>query len=276
MQRSIGFGRAIAALALLAGLTASVAAGQPAAASETTVTIHKSRCSTTAQSYFDECHGNVLSGIGFTIAGRALVTNGSGVTGTAVAPGKVAIAEGAAYRTDGGQFIYCSNPDTGRVLYGDHRTGGSISIKVKAGEHVVCDWFNLVKPQPKGVTITVHAFWCPANTSGDIFTACHKSKYAKAGVFFFAFTGNHGVQDDANSKGTATLKLATDSTGKVNVQVEEELGAITKHGAFVFCSSNGHSGSGNVLGGKTVYDGVINIKVKDGSKVTCDWYNLTP
>jgi hypothetical protein len=266
----------LAVLVILAGLAALLGTAAPTSASETTVTIHKAWCSTKAKSLFDECHGNRVSGIGFTIGGRSLVTNGSGVTGTAVTAGKVTITEGNAYLSDGGQYIYCSNTDTGRVLYDNGQTDGSITIKIKTGEHVVCDWYNLVKPKPQGVTITVHAFRCPANTKGDIFSACHKSSKADAGTFFFAFTGNHGAQDDANSKGTAVLKLATDTTGKASIQLEEELDAITQKGAFVFCSSSGHPGSGNILGGKTVYNGVVHIKVQDGTSVTCDWYNLTP
>src|SRR5687768_1930611 len=87
VQRRIGFGRALAMLAILAGVAAMMATGPGASASTTTVTIHKAWCSTTAKDLFDECHDNRVAGIGFTIAGRGLVTNGSGVTGTAVTPG---------------------------------------------------------------------------------------------------------------------------------------------------------------------------------------------
>src|SRR5215217_6206615 len=80
-RQRFGFRRALAALALIAGLATMMATGAPASASTTTVTIHKAWCSTTANSLFDECHGNRVAGIGFTIGGRGLVTNGSGVTG---------------------------------------------------------------------------------------------------------------------------------------------------------------------------------------------------
>lgn len=277
MRRRFGFGRALLALALLAGLATTMAVAAPAAAATTTVTIHKAKCSTDVDtSYFDACHNNRQSGIGFTIGGTARVTNGSGVAAAAVTPGKVTITETSAL-SDGGQFIYCSVPDTGRVLFGDHRTGGSITVKVKSGEHVVCDWFNLYKPKPKGIVVRIHAFWCPNNVSGDIFTACHKTANAKKSVLFSAKADAGKVSTTTNSSGKLSLSVPTASTGWVWVQIEEDPSAVTQHGAFVYCSSdNSEPGSGDVLGGVTVYDGVVNVQVKDGTKFTCDWYNLTP
>ncbi|MEA2585137.1 MAG: hypothetical protein QOF33_3222 [Thermomicrobiales bacterium] len=280
-KRRILLGRGLAALTLLASLAAVLATGSPASAAETTVTIHKKVCSTdvSLSQIFQKCHiaANSQSGINFNIAGRNVTTNASGVTATVVPTGQIRVRETSPL-TDGGQYIYCSttNRKPKRVLFNDTRVGGSIFLRIRAGEHVVCDWYNLVRPVPQGITLNIHAFECPANTRGDYFTACHNRAHAKEGVAFQGDAGGGFVAGTINAQGRLTLALSTVATGRVSVQVEEEVAALTKDGAFVFCSSAGNHGKGDILGGVTVYNGVINIGVQDGTTVTCDWFNLTP
>lgn len=274
--RSSRIGRVLTACVLLAGFAAVFVPGGSVSAATTSVTIHKSVCSTTASDYFDDCHANYWSGVPFNIGGTARTTNSTGVATTNVTAGNITITENANFLTDGGQFIYCSNGHSGRVLYGDHQSDGSITIKVKAGEKVICDWYNLVKPQPQGIGFKLHSYQCPANTSGDIYTKCHRDSRANSGVNFTVQGDSTAVTKRTSSAGTFTTKVPTASTGWVYVTITEAPGAVTVKGAFVYCSSTGgHPGSGDILGGVTVYDGTVTVQIPDGASVTCDWYNWT-
>lgn len=278
--------RGFIALSLLASLAAVLATGAPASAAGSKLTIHKFWCSSEAKNFYKECHNSdhAYADVGFTVkrySNGATVgsgtTNGAGVYSLAVPATKIKIVEDAADITDGGQYIYCSSGSkkSHRVLYNNTRTGGVIAITVRAGEKVVCDWYNLVRPQPQGVTLNIHAFWCPAKTKGDIYKACHNSRHAKEGVEFGAVAGGDPEFGVINAQGRLTLDLETTTTGKVTVTVFEEEDAITDKGAFVYCTVGGHTKKGSaVVFSGTVDDGEVSFKVKDGSTVTCDWYNL--
>jgi hypothetical protein len=233
-------------------------------------------CSTEASHYFNECHSNYWGGVPFSIGGASRTTNASGVATANVTAGNVTITEASNYITDGGQFIYCSNGHSGRVLYGKHQSDGSITINVRSGEKIICDWFNLVRPQPEGITFKLHSYQCPSNTRGDIFEKCHRDSKANSGVYFTVQGDSSAVTKRTSAAGTFTINVPTASTGWVYVTITEAAGAITAKGAFVYCStSGGHPGSGNILGGKTVYNGQVTVKIPDGETVVCDWYNWT-
>lgn len=274
-QRS-RFGHVLVAVALLASFAAVFTPSEPVAAAGTSVTIHNSLCSTTAKHYFNDCHSNAYANVAFSIGGTWRTTNSNGVASANVAAGKIRIYQDPNSITDAGQYIYCSVQHKGRVLYSDHRKGGSIYITLKAGEKVICDWYNLYKPAPQGVTVKIHSYDCPVKTKGNIFTQCHRDSKANAGTVFWLQADAGSVYKRTSSAGTFTKYVPTASSGWVYVTITQDPAATTKYGAYIYCSSaGGHPGSGDVLGGVTDYDGQVTVKVKDGTTFTCDWYNRT-
>jgi hypothetical protein len=271
--RKFSFGRVLAVCALLASFAAVFATTSTVSAATNSVTIHNATCSTQASDHFNECHANYWAGVGFSIAGYSRVTNASGVTSANVPSGNVVVAQDPGSITDGGQFIYCSDENSGRVLYGDYTSGGSITINVKSGERVICDWYNLIQPEPQGIGFKLHSYQCPSNTTGDIFSKCHRDSRANAGVNFTVQGDSTAVVKRTSSAGTFTIAVPTASAGWIDVTITEAPSAVTANGAFVYCSTSG--GSGDILGGITVYNGQVTVQIPDGASVTCDWFNWT-
>jgi hypothetical protein len=147
-------------------------------ADHATITIHKATCpADTGSDIFEQCHDNALSGVGFDIyingfeIGLVTVTtDADGVAShtilEAAAEGNVTIAEHVGdFERYVGVHVFCSEQNSGTVLYDDKAPEGWITIHAVQGDDVVCDWYNLTEessePQPTAV---------PTATAGGVTT----------------------------------------------------------------------------------------------------------
>lgn len=109
-----------------------------------TITIHKAECYTGVGDIFAECHHQVLAGIGFDIGGTGVATDGGGVAGASVVAGPVTVTEDATvFGWYIGAYVFCSEQNSGAVLYDNSADTGAISLVVADGDAVVCDWYNI-------------------------------------------------------------------------------------------------------------------------------------
>ena len=113
--------------------------------------------------------------------------------------------------------------------------------------------------------ITIHKATCPETTK-DLFKDCHDDRLSD--IHFTV--GSERVKTD--KKGVATANIASGTVRITEAEADFNQNA-TAGAAYVYCSVQ--PGSTDVL-----YDAVANhrsvdIKVKDGTTVVCDWYDLT-
>ena len=86
----------------------------------------------------------MLTGIGFSIGGTGVSTDGGGVASATVAAGTVTVAEDAGvFSWYIGAYVFCAEQNSGTVLYDNSADTGAISIAVADGDTVVCDWYNI-------------------------------------------------------------------------------------------------------------------------------------
>lgn len=121
----------------------------PAAPEGATVTLHKATCPANTDDLFGECHDNVLPDILFDVDGQAVTTDEDGHATADVDAGQVTIAEDPDALADYvGAYVYCSEQGTGSVLFDGRADDGDVSITLRDGDEVICDWYNLTQPEP--------------------------------------------------------------------------------------------------------------------------------
>lgn len=244
---------------------------QASAAKGSWIYIHKADCLTTVNGdIFDNCHGNTVQGVDFTIGGTGVTTNSKGVAKAKVTAGTITITEldFAAQATAGKAYVYCSvQPAGSPVLYSKNTTTGSINIKVTDGTKVICDWYDRTTPPPPHATITIHKAECLASIkSGNIFDQCHAN--AVAGVEFLI--SDDDVFTNVDGQGTAVV---VPTNGWVTI-VEPNFATLATAGkAYVYCSVQPNGDP--VRYAKSTTTGSIKIKAYDGETIICDWYNRT-
>jgi hypothetical protein len=134
-------------VAIVATMFFSAAAPATASSHYARITIHKAVCSSSTGDLYGKCHDNRLAGVPFYVAGVWRETNSNGVVTWAPGAGTKTIYEDFdAFDDYVGAYVYCSNQVTGAVLWdGLARSNGSVTITTTAGQHVICDWYNLTK-----------------------------------------------------------------------------------------------------------------------------------
>jgi hypothetical protein len=273
MKRSRVALKTFVALSIVFSLFA-FAMPQASAAKGSWIYIHKADCLTTVNGdIFDNCHGNTVQGVDFTIGGIGVTTNSKGVAKAKVAAGTITITElnFLAEATAGKANVYCSvQPAGSPVLYDNSTTTGSVNIKVKDGTKVICDWYDRVTPPPPTpptAWIYIHKADCPVTTTGDIFTKCHAN--GAGGVDFWI----DGAAVTTNSKGVAKAKVTAAGDWTVTINEPDFATQATAGKAYVYCSAQ-PSGSPVLYDGNTT-TGTVTIKLTSSDKVVCDWYDLT-
>jgi LPXTG-motif cell wall-anchored protein len=118
-----------------------------------TITIHNATCPNPGSDIYANCHGNALGGVdfdfnGFEVGSGTETTNASGVaTHTileAAASGDVTISEDPDVLADySGAYVFCSEQNSGDVLFDGPANGGSVTISAQQGDDIICDWYNL-------------------------------------------------------------------------------------------------------------------------------------
>jgi hypothetical protein len=114
-------------------------------------------------------------------------------------------------------------------------------------------------------TITIHKATCPETTT-DLFKQCHDDRLA--GIHFTI--GSARVTTDKNGVATANIPSGTVRITEAETDFNEN---ATAGAAYVYCSVQ--PGSSEVLHDAVANHRSVDIKVKDGTTVICDWYNLT-
>jgi hypothetical protein len=114
-------------------------------------------------------------------------------------------------------------------------------------------------------TITIHKATCP-ETSNQLFKDCHDDRLAD-----IHFTiGSERVTTDKN--GVATAKVPSGSVRITEAEADFNENA-TAGAAYVYCSVQ--PGSTDVLHDAVANHRSVDLTVKDGQTIVCDWYNLT-
>ena len=114
-------------------------------------------------------------------------------------------------------------------------------------------------------SITIHKATCPETTS-DLFKQCHDDRIADT-----HFTiGSVRVKSDKNGVATASVTSGTVRITEAEADFNKN---ATAGAAYVYCSVQ--PGSTDVLHDAVANHRSVDIKVKDGTTVVCDWYNLT-
>jgi hypothetical protein len=114
-------------------------------------------------------------------------------------------------------------------------------------------------------TITIHKATCPETTK-DLYKDCHDDRVPD--VHFTM--GSARVTTDKDGVATANVPSGTVriTEGETNFNEDATAGA-----AYVFCSVQ--PGKSEVLHDAVANHRSVDITVKDGTTVVCDWYNLT-
>jgi hypothetical protein len=145
-------------------------------------------------------------------------------------------------------------------------TSGDNPVEVKipsAGGNVDASFEN--EKSNGTATITIHKATCP-ESSEHLFDQCHDDRLAD-----IHFTiGSDRVTTDKD--GVATAKAPSGS-----VRITEAEGDFTANAtagaAYVYCSVQ--PGSSDVLHDAVANHRSVDLIVKDGQTIVCDWYNLT-
>lgn len=138
--------RSACAFLVMLGLMFAISAAPTMASSHyARITIHKAVCGRFTGDLYGKCHDNRLGGVPFYVAGVWRVTDKNGVVTWAPGAGTRSIYEDFdVFKKYAGAYVYCSNQVTGAVLWdGPAKSNGSVTITTTAGQHVICDWYNL-------------------------------------------------------------------------------------------------------------------------------------
>lgn len=109
------------------------------------ISIHVAVCPTgVGPDIFNQCHGNSLAGVPFSVAGIAVASGADGVATASVAVGDAVVAEDAAtFGAYLGAYVYCSEQRSGAVLYNGSADAGAVSLTANDGDDIICDWYNI-------------------------------------------------------------------------------------------------------------------------------------
>ena len=157
-------------------------------------------------------------------------------------------------------YFVWENVGAGWTTTGDN----PVEVKIpRAGGNVDVSFEN--QKSNGAATITIHKATCP-ETSNQLFKDCHDDRLAD-----IHFTiGSERVTTDKN--GVATAKVPSGSVRITEAEADFNENA-TAGAAYVYCSVQ--PGSTDVLHDTVANHRSVDLTVKDGQSVVCDWYNLT-
>jgi uncharacterized protein YraI len=119
----------------------------------------------------DECHGQGLAGVTFTIngpnnfteQGNTIITQSPGpgiVTFDGLFAGTFTLTEN--YIGEGiGISVFCSMADSDEIVPFDYTDNGGIEVDLDPGQQIICDWYNTQEADEDTGTVIVHKRTCP-------------------------------------------------------------------------------------------------------------------
>ncbi|MER3437259.1 MAG: hypothetical protein C4346_06525 [Chloroflexota bacterium] len=256
---------------------------QPITGAETgtgSIEIHKAVCPAGYEpnpEIFNDCHGNGLEGVTFTIDGPdgfedSAVTAiedspGPGIVRfTDLPAGTYTISEDVPDH-DTTIYVYCSLAEAEDQVAFTYNEDGSIDLPLGEGVDVICDWYNIPVRQFEPASLTIQKFLCPDGTSSNYAAQCTEPLEAVT----FDVAGTSGsVSDATDASGEVTF---TDLAPGDYVVTELPPDGVHVAVYVVACSSGGKSFP-------FTYDDStglrIHVALDSGDAVTCAWYNVPP
>ncbi len=204
------------------------------------IELHKALCDpgyVPGPGIYDECHGQGLAGVTFTIngpnnfteQGNTVITQSPGpgiVTFDGLAAGSFTLTEN--YVGEGiGISVFCSMATSDQIVPFTYTDNGGIQVTLVAGQQIICDWYNTQEEADEG-TVIVHKRTCPVGYDDesadfdDFYTDC----ITRTDDVTFTLTPNGGVPmtrdtgDDGNGRavfsglGTGQFTLGEDLPGE--------------------------------------------------------------
>jgi hypothetical protein len=117
----------------------------PTGEGDVNLTIHKSECETGVGSdIFESCHDDTLADVSFWVNGVEWTTGEDGTVSGALTEGVIEITEDeASFDEVLGGYVYCSEQNTGLVLFDGDTQDGTVAFEAFADDDIVCDWYNI-------------------------------------------------------------------------------------------------------------------------------------
>lgn len=245
------------------------------------LTIHARSCPPRyiANAHFEDCHDDLLTGVGYTAEGSITARAETGAEGNAVFAGLPAGAYTFEDADSPFEFIdrldrFCSEVGAPGKAVPFVATGRGVRIDLAAGERIVCDFYYVgadLRGSPTA-TLTIHNRLCPADFAGrDYYGACHDT--AAPADLEFLVDGPDTAAASTDERGNTAVRVAE---GRYNVRggVPGEFARLA-----VFCARTATPGVAfpisPILGGpRGTADPVgIVVELAGGDDIACDWYN---
>lgn len=244
------------------------------------IEIHKAVCPAGYEpnpNIFNDCHGNGLEGVTFTIDGPGGFED-SAVTAIEDAPGPGIVrftdlpAGTYTIREDVPDhdttiYVYCSLAEAEDLVDFSYNEDGSIDLPLGEGVDVICDWYNIPVQQFEPASLTIQKFLCPDGTSSNYAARCTEPLEDVT----FEVDGAGG-SSSAATNGSGLVTFADLAPGDY---VVTELPPESVHVAvYVVACSSGSTSFPFTYDDSTGLR--INLSLGSGDAVTCAWYNVPP
>jgi hypothetical protein len=246
------------------------------------IELHKAACPPGYEpnnNIFDDCHGNGLANIEFTIDGPGgysdsadtVIENDPGpgiVRFTGLEAGTYSIHEDIPGH-DNDIFVYCSLAEADDQVPFEYNDTGGIDIDLGDGVDVICDWYNIPIPGTETGSIRVTKYTCEAgydpsnSTYADFLDDCPETTQGVT----FTLTPDSG--DDTSKKTNSNGVVRFDDLLPDNYQVSEDVpGEFST--PYAFCTVNG----GEPFQADTSDGSAYFLLDNSGLAVNCDWFNV--
>lgn len=247
------------------------------------IELHKAQCPAGYKpndKIFDDCHGNGVAGVEFTIDGpndfsdsaktKIEQSPGPGIVRfTGLDAGSYTIGEDVPGDANS-IYVYCSLAEAEDQVPFTYNDTGGVDLDLDDGEIVICDWYNIPDQQTQSATIQVTKFTCDAGYDagnsdyGDFLDNCPN---ATKGVTF-RLTGQGETEprsDVTNGDGVASFADLPPNTYQLSEDVPGEAST-----PYAFCTTDGGDPVQADLS-----DGHAYLEIDDSTKeVDCDWFNV--
>lgn len=285
MERfAVSRGLVVAVIIFAVTLLGMASPGQARAAQSdgARLTIHNRICPAgfTGPDYYGTCHDTAPNpGLPFTLSGPEVgeaTTDASGnVDFVGLTAGTYTVSGGVP-----GEFAdvtyFCARRATPSVAFPFSVVPTGISVTLGATDDVVCDWYNspidlsglpTATPPVEAATLTVYAAICPVDFTGEsYFDECFDRSAEAASVVFLLSAGGVALTEQAvDDSGHARFNGVQPGTYILSDSVPGDF----LDGRFVYCTFDG----GNPVTYDLPYtENAIEITIRAGEAVACDWY----
>jgi hypothetical protein len=229
---------------------------------------------------FDDCHGNGIAGIEFTIDGpNGFSDSAETVIENTPGPGIVrftGLEEGTYTIGDGipgdfaSTFVYCSLAEAEDQVPFEYNNTDGIDLPLGEGVDVICDWYTIPDPQQGGAGLVITKYTCDASfdpdaaSYEDFIDDCPETT---EGVTF-RLTEEGAVEprsDVTNGNGVASFADLNLNTYQLGEDIPGEFST-----PFAFCSVD----DGDYFQADTS-DGHAYFEIDESiQEINCDWFNV--